>query len=142
MLIAQLSCSPDFGSMGPLLKHSKQPFQVCYFALPAGTITSELQLQRTLTHGGMPFVSLAASRIRLCNKLGLRHEETCQSARSRQHRSMIVDKQIDFFLANRVDGALVGQPNRASGSPRTAQSSQIDPARVPGAGRSSHSRPD
>ena len=28
----------------------------------------------------------------------MRHEETFQSARSRQHRSRIVDKQIDFFL--------------------------------------------
>ena len=28
----------------------------------------------------------------------LRHEETFQSARSRQHRSRIVDKQIVFFL--------------------------------------------
>ena len=30
-------------------------------------------------------------------RLVLRHEETYQSARSRQHRSRIVEKQIDFF---------------------------------------------
>ena len=43
-----------------------------------------------------------------------------------------------FFFANRVDGAVVGQPGRA----RSAEGVQSEPARAPRAPRSSHSRPD
>ena len=73
--------------------------------------------------------------------LDLRHEETFQSARSRQHRSRIVDKQIVFF-ANRVDGVVVGSQIEPAGAPRNAQSSQIEPARAAGAARSSQTRPN
>ena len=102
---------------------------------------------------------LTASRIRLCNKLGLRHEETCQSARSRQHRSMIVDKQIDFFwlivsmghsLGSQIEP--VGRPGPHKAAKSTQQGcqeqadrairGQMDPARAPGAARSSQLRPD
>ena len=74
--------------------------------------------------------------------LDLRHEETFQSARSRQHRSRIVDKQIVFFFANRVDGVVVGSQIEPAGAPRSAQSSQIEPARAAGAARSSQTRPN
>ena len=75
-------------------------------------------------------------------RLDLRHEETFQSARSRQHRSRIVDKQIVFFLANRIDRAVVSSQIQPAGAPRSAQSSQIEPARTPRAARSSQSRPN
>ena len=102
---------------------------------------------------------LTASRIRFYNKLGLRHEETCQSARSRQHRSMIVDKQIDFFwlivsmghsLGSQIEP--VGRPGPHKAAKSTQQGcqeqadrairGQMDPARAPGAARSSQLRPD
>ena len=76
------------------------------------------------------------------NGLDLKHEETFQSARSRQHRSRIVDKQIVFFFANRVDGVVVGSQIEPAGAPRSAQSSQIEPARAAGAARSSQTRPN
>ena len=104
-------------------------------------------------------IGLPAYRIRLCNKLGLRHEETCQSARSRQHRSMIVDKQIDFFwlivsmghsLGSQIEP--VGRPGPHKAAKSTQQGcqeqadrairGQMDPARAPGAARSSQLRPD
>ena len=91
--------------------------------------------------------------------LVLRHEETCQSARSRQHRSMIVDKQIDFFwlivsmghsLGRQIEP--VGRPGPHKAAKSTQQgcqeqadraiSGQIDPARAPGAARSRQLRPD
>ena len=73
----------------------------------------------------------------------MRHEETFQSARSRQHRSRIVDKQIDFFLLIVSIGqslASQGEPGapRASkasqperpGHPDRAIRGQIEPARA------------
>ena len=47
-------------------------------------------------------------------------------------------KSKSIFFANRVDGAVVGQPGRA----RSAQGVQSKPARATRAPRSSHSRPD
>ena len=104
-------------------------------------------------------VGITASRNRFYNKLGLRHEETCQSARSRQHRSMIVDKQIDFFwlivsmghsLGSQIEP--VGRPGPHKAAKSTQQGcqeqadrairGQMDPARAPGAARSSQLRPD
>ena len=41
------------------------------------------------------------------SQLELRYEETIQSARGRQHRNRIVNKQIDFLFAHRVVGAIV-----------------------------------
>ena len=89
----------------------------------------------------------------------MRHEETCQSARSRQHRSMIVDKQIDFFwlivsmghsLGSQIEP--VGRPGPHKAAKSTQQGcqeqadrairGQMDPARAPGAARSSQLRPD
>ena len=64
-------------------------------------------------------------------------KETFQSARSRQHRGRQSISKSTFF-ANRVDGAVVGQPGRA----RSAQDVQSGQARAPRAPRSSHSRPD
>ena len=91
----------------------------------------------------------------------MRHEETFQSARSRQHRSRIVDKQIDFCLANyscrwgtrwAAKSSQLGRPGahraakssqrESQGQPDRAIRGQIDPARAPGAARSSQSRPD
>ena len=54
-----------------------------------------------------------------------------QSARSRQHRSRIVDKQIDFFLLIVSMGRSLGNQIKPVGPPRRAQSSQIEPARAP-----------
>ena len=102
---------------------------------------------------------LTASRRRFYNKLGLRHEETCQSARSRQHRSRIVEKQIDFFLlivsigqSLAAKSSQLGRPgaHRAAkssqpgqqGQPDRAKRGQIEPARAPGAARASQSRPN
>ena len=67
----------------------------------------------------------------------MRHEETFQSARNRQRRGRVVDKQIDF-LANRVVRAVVEQPNRASQGARSDQSSQIEPARAPNSSQPGH----
>ena len=105
------------------------------------------------------YATVTASRKRFYNKLGLRHEETCQSARSRQHRSMIVDKQIDFFwlivsmghsLGSQIEP--VGRPGPHKAAKSTQQGcqeqadrairGQMDPARAPGAARSSQLRPD
>ena len=47
-------------------------------------------------------------------KLDLRHEGSMQSERGRQRRGRTSCCTSIFFFANRVDGAFVGQPNRAS----------------------------
>ena len=129
------------------------PFRGCSCAI---TLLSSADNEGSLP----PRLSLVtASRKRLCNKLGLRHEETCQSARSRQHRSMIVDKQIDFFwlivsmghsLGSQIEP--VGRPGPHKAAKSTQQGcqeqadrairGQMDPARAPGAARSSQLRPD
>ena len=62
--------------------------------------------------------------------------------RSRAHEAGSIEAgssiSKSIFFANRVDGAVVGQPGRA----RSAQGVQSEPARAPRATRSSHSRPD
>ena len=62
--------------------------------------------------------------------------------RSRAHEAGSIEAgssiSKSIFFANRVDGAVVGQPGRA----RNALGVQSEPARAPRAPRSSHSRPD
>ena len=91
--------------------------------------------------------------------LDLRHEETFQSVQGRQHRSRIVDKQIDFFLLIVSMGHSLGSQIEPVGRPgphKAAKSTQqgcqeqadrairgqMDTARAPGAARSSQLRPD
>ena len=60
--------------------------------------------------------------------LDLRHEETFQSTRSRQHRSRIVDKQIDFFLLI----VSMGQSLASQGEPGTPWASKASQPERPG----------
>ncbi len=62
------------------------------------------------------------------SKLDLRHEETFQSARSRQHRSRIVEKQIDFFFLI----ASMGQSLASQGEPRAPWASKASQPESPG----------
>ena len=58
----------------------------------------------------------------------LRHDETFQSARSRQHRSRIVEKQIDFFLLI----VSMGQSLASQGEPGTPWASKASQPERPG----------